>query len=192
MPKLKIPHATTKTWHSHINKYINTKKKKKRTAHLFKTLFSVWKVVLLAHSTAIREFQRKSWEEWVSTLAARNVHDLPLILPTTEKAIQSTRPPLPSVIVDSPKPATRYKLLYHLSCWAGMSPRLPEALYKWCRKRHSALGRSRAFLRSALRSALHLCTSSSWTCTIPDLSLITNHLIKLQCHTPPSCAFFFL
>ena len=42
MPKLKIPHATTKTWHSHINKYINTKKKKKKNSTLVQdTLLSL-------------------------------------------------------------------------------------------------------------------------------------------------------
>lgn len=81
------------------------KKERQLRTHLVKTLFSsVWKVYLLAHLTAIREFQRKVLREvWVSTLAARKAHGLPLILPTTGKAIQNTRHPLPSITVNSPQ-----------------------------------------------------------------------------------------
>lgn len=47
----------------------------------------------------------------MSTSAARNMCGLPLVLPITEKGIQSTRHPLPSTTKDAQKSATRYSLL---------------------------------------------------------------------------------
>lgn len=49
------------------------------------------------------------------------------------------------------------------------------------------LEEDRAFLRSAPCSALHLCKNPSWTCTVPDPSLITNLPDKTA--TPHSFSF---
>lgn len=122
----------------------------------------------------------------MSTLAARNMCGLPLVLPITEKGIQSPRHPLPSTTKDSQKSATRYSL-----CTAGQLRRKASKGEMLCK--HSARKDKSTGHAWGQHHAYHLWTHPFWTCTALSeckLYWITSHGERVSSSPPSSLPCF--